>query len=248
MAKDQRHGYLELDFPSQPFSSPIVLLRASIRLFLRTLPFLSLVTLAVFLPGKLLIHFACYLLDVPPNGILSYFVMELGDLVLGALTAPAIVYGLVQYCRKGRPATYTEAFRWGRRQWLRTLGNKFKVEVTVTLWGALLFVPGIVAMIRLIFTDVIIAIEGDRQGDPLRRSRELSHGHGWQIFFTLFPLMLLDLVGMYLMMDRNQGVEHSRILFPIAESILSVPEQLGTVAILLMYVGLVQNSVTKLKP
>ncbi len=68
------------------------------------------------------------------------------------------------------------------------------------------------------------------------------------IFFTLLPLMLLDLVGMYLVMDRNQGVEHSRILFTIAEVILSVPEQLGTVAILLMYVGLVQNSVTKLKP
>ena len=118
----------------------------------------------------------------------------------------------------------------------------------MTLWGALLFIPGIVAMIRLIFTDVVVAIEADRQPDPMQRSREVSHGHRWSIFFTLFPLMILDLVGMYFALDRNQGVEHSRLLFAIAESILSVPEQLGTIAIFLIYAGLVQNSVTKLKP
>ena len=41
--------------------------------------------------------------------------------------------------------------------------------------GALLFIPGIVAMIRLIFTDVIVAIEADRQPDSCS-SREVSRG------------------------------------------------------------------------
>jgi hypothetical protein len=175
-------------------------------------------------------------------------VLEISDLFLGALVAPAVIYGLVQYRRKGKTPPVGESLRWGRRQWLRTLGNKIKVEVTVTLWGALLFIPGIVALVRLILTDVVIAIESDRQEDPMGRSRELVRGHGWMIFFTLLPLMLLDLVGMYLLMDRNQGVEYSRIIFAIAESVLSVPEQLGTVAILLIYLGLVQSSVKKLKP
>ena len=248
MDRDFRTGHLEIDFPTRPFASSLALLLDSLRLFVRTFPFLAAVTLAIFLPGKLLLHFGCYLLDVPQDGILSYFLMEISDLFLGALAAPAIVYGLLQYCRKGQVAPFAESLRWGRRQWLRTLGNKLKVEVTVTLWGALLFIPGIVAMIRLIFTDTIVAIEGDRQPDPLRRSRELTHGHRWRIFSVLFPLMLLDLVGMFLILDRNQGVANSRPLFAIAESILSVPEQLGTVAILLMYLGLVQKSVTKLKP
>jgi hypothetical protein len=248
MERDFRTGHLDLSFATPPFTSPITLLLSSLRLFLATFPFVAAVTLAVFLPGKLAIHFACYLAEVPPDGIVSYLALEAGDLLLGALVTPAIVYGLVQYLRAGRTGPIAEAFRWGRRQWMRTLGNKVKVAVTVTLWGALLFIPGIVAMIRLIFTDIIVAIESDRQRDPLRRSRELSRGHGWRIFFALLPLMLLDLGGMFLVMGRSPGVENSRALFAVAETILSVPEQLGTVAVLLVYLGLVQNSVTKLKP
>jgi hypothetical protein len=241
MDRDFRNGCLELDFSTEPFSGPWTLLRASLRLFARTFPFLAAVTLAVFLPGKLLLHFACYLANVPQDGILAYFLMEISDLFLSALAVPAVVYGLIHYGRKRTTPPLPEAFRWGRRQWLRTLGNKLKVEVTVTLWGALLFIPGIVAMIRLIFTDVIVAIEADRQPDPMRRSREVSHGHCWAIFFTLFPLMILDLVGMYFALDRNQGVEHSRLIFAIAESVLSIPEQLGTIAIFLIYAGLVRK-------
>jgi hypothetical protein len=248
MDRDFRTGYLAVDFPTEPFASPLALLLRSVRLFFGTLPFLSVVTLAIFLPGKLLLHFVFYLTDVPTEGLLSYALMEVSDLFLGSLAVPAVLYGLVQYSRKGATPPVGEAFRWGARQWLRTLGNKIKVEVTVTLYGALLFIPGIVAMMRLMLTDVIVAIEADREFDPLARSGRLTHGHRWRIFFTLLPLMVLDLVGMYLLMDRNQGVEHSRLMFAIAESVLSVPEQLGTVAIFLIYAGLVQNSVTKLKP
>jgi hypothetical protein len=248
MDRDFRNGYLEIDFPTEPFTSPVSLLRASLQLFLRTFPFLAAVTLGIFLPGKLLLHFGCYLLDVPQDGILAYALMELSDLLLGALAAPAIIYGLVQYRRKGRTGPIAEALRWGRRQFLRTLWNKLKVEVTVTLWGALLFVPGVVAMIRLILTDVVVAIEGDRQSDPMQRSRDVTQGHRWRIFFVLLPLMILDLAGMFLMMGRNPAVEDSRTLFAVAETLLTVPEQLGTVAIFLMYLGIVQKSVVKLKP
>ena len=55
-----------------------------------------------------------------------------------------------------------------------------------------MFVPGIVAMIRLIFTDVIVAIEGDSEARPMERSREVSSGHCWRIFFALLPLMILE--------------------------------------------------------
>src|SRR5436305_12094916 len=169
MDRDFRNGHLEIDFPTEPFASPIQLLLRSIRLFFSTFPFLAAITLAVFLPGKLALQFACYAMDVPMDGIVSYLVLELGDLLFGALTAPAIVYGLFHYWRKGRTAPMGEAFRWGRRQWLRTLGNKLKVEVTVSLWGALLVIPGLAAMVRLIFVDVIVALEGDQQRDVLAR-------------------------------------------------------------------------------
>jgi hypothetical protein len=248
MERDFRTGHLEIDFPTRPFTSPLPLLLESGRLFLRTFPFLTAVALGIFLPGKLLFQFGCYVMDVPSEGILSYVLMEVSDLLLGALTAPAIAYGLVHYCRTGSTGSIAEAFRWGRRQFLRTLGNKLKVEITVTLWGALLFVPGIIAMVRLIFTEAIVAIEGDRQSNPMQRSRDVTLGHRWRIFFVLLPLMILDLAGMFLLLGRAPGGEHSRALFAIAEAVLTVPEQLGTVAIFLMYLGLVQKSVTKLKP
>ena len=168
MDRDFRKGYLEIDFPTQPFASPLPLLRDSIGVFFANLPFLAAATLVIYLPGKLATQFLCYLLDVPFEGVLSYFVLVISDLLLSALVVPAIVYGLVQGFRKGRPSSLAESLRWGRRQWRKTLANKIKVEITITLWGALLVIPGIVAMVRLIFVDVIV---GDRCRPRTRRAR-----------------------------------------------------------------------------
>jgi hypothetical protein len=248
MDRDFRKGYLEIDFSAQPFTSPLPLLRDSVRVFFANLPFLAAATLVIYLPGKLATQFLCYLLDVPFEGVLSYFVLEVSDLLLGALVVPAIVYGLVQRFRTGHPPGLAESLRWGRRQWLKTLANKIKVEVTITLWGALLVVPGIVAMVRLIFVDVIVAVDADLEHDVLGRSRKLAQGRRWRIFFVLLPMLILDLAAMFLVLDRVQGVTHSRAAFAIADSVLAVAGQLTTVAALLMYLGTAQKRVTKLKP
>jgi hypothetical protein len=248
MDRDFRNGYLEIDFTTEPFASAGALLRRSLHLFFSTFPFLAAVTLLVFIPCKLALQFACYVEDVPLDGILSYVLLSISDVLLSALTVPAIVYGLFHYRRTGRTPPLSAAFRWGGRRWLPTLGNRLKVEVIVTLRFALLVVPGILAMVRLIFTDVIVAVEGDRRGDVLDRSRVLTLGHRWPIFFVLVPLTVLDMGAMFLVLDRVQGVTQSRVLFALAESVLAVAGQLGTVAILLMYLGLVQRSIRKLKP
>jgi hypothetical protein len=216
--------------------------------FVSNLPFLAGVTLASYLPGKLAIQLGCYLLDIPMDGLLSYFLLEAGDLLISALVVPAIVYGLVHRFRTGRAAPMGESLRWGRRQWLKTLANKIKVEITITLWGALMVIPGIVAMVRLIFADIVVAIEGDLESEVLERSRKLAQGRRWRIFFVLLPLTILDMAAMFLVLDRVQGVTHSRVAFALADSILAVAGQLTTVAIVLMYLGLAQKRVTKLKP
>jgi hypothetical protein len=248
MDRDFRKGYLEIDFPTQPFASPLPLLRDSIRVFLADLPFLAAATIVIYLPGKLATQFLCYLLDIPFEGVLSYFFLLISDLLLSALVVPAIVYGLVHRLRKGQPPSLAESLRWGRRQWLKTLANKVKVEITITLWGALLVIPGIVAMVRLIFVDVIVAIDADLEHDVLGRSRKLAQGRRWRIFFVLLPMLILDLAAMFLVLDRVQAVTHSRAAFAIADSVLAVGGQLTTVAALLMYLGTAQKRVTKLKP
>ncbi len=247
MDRDFRQGYLEIDFPTAPFDSPLPLLRNSVRVFFSNLPFLATATLVVYLPGKLATQFLCYLLDVPFEGLLSYLILGVSDLLLGALIVPAIVYGLIHRFRTGRAAALGESLRWGGRQWLKTLANQIKVEITIMLWAALLVIPGVVAMVRLIYTDVIVAVEADLEPEVLRRSGRLAQGRRWRIFLVLLPIMILNFAAMFLV-DRVQGVTHSRVAFAIADSILAVGGQLTTVAVLLMYLGTVQKRVTKLKP
>src|SRR5262249_8371376 len=150
---------------------------------------------------------------------------------------PAMVYGLVAWLRSGKAAGIGACLRWGRRQWSKTLWNEVKVNITVILWGALLVVPGIIAMIRLIFTDVVVAIEGDTTPDPMERSQQLSKGRKWRMFAVLAPIELVNLAAMFVILDRP-GIAESRAVFAIASAVLSIFEQLTPVAALLMYLGL----------
>src|ERR1035438_2782609 len=115
MDRDFRKGHIEVDFPTVPFDSPLPLLRESVRTFFSNLPFLAAVTLVIYLPGKLATQFLCHLLGVSMDGLLSYLLLEISDLLLSALAVPAIIYGLVHRFRTSRPAVLSESLRWGRR-------------------------------------------------------------------------------------------------------------------------------------
>jgi len=248
MDRDFRQGHLTIDFPVVPFDTAMPMLRETLRVFLANLPFLATATLVVYLPGKLATQFLCYLAGIPFEGVLSYLILMASDLLLSCLVAPAIVYGLVERLRKGRRAPLAECFRWGRRQYGRTLANQLAVEVTVTLWGALLVIPGVIAMVRLVFTDIVVAVEGDLVSQPLLRSKQLSEGRRWRIFGVMLPMLLLGMLATFVVLDRIQAATHSRTAFAIADSLLAVAAQLDTVAALMMYLGTAQKRVTKLKP
>src|SRR3954452_6472737 len=117
----------------EPFDSAPRLLWRSARLFFTKLPFLATVTLAVFVPGKLIMQVVGSALDIPPEGIASYLLMDFSNLILGSLAIPAAIYGLTT----GRPLV--DCLRHGRTLWARMFWNKFKVEMTVALWSLLLF-------------------------------------------------------------------------------------------------------------
>ncbi len=239
MQREFQQGYLEIDFPSERFDSPWKLLVGSARVYFANFGFLALLTLAVFIPVKFALQLVGYWLDVPKGGLAAYLTMDLSDLVLSALAVPAAIYGLLERFRTGRAAPLGESLRWGRRQWAKTLWNKFKVEITITLWGALFLIPGIVAMVRLVFTDVIVAIEADGEPAPLERSRELSRGSGWRIFAVLAPVMIVEFAGPFLALDAAGGSAASRPIIALVDSLLSVGGQWATVIVLLMYRGLV---------
>jgi hypothetical protein len=237
MDREFKRGALEIPPDSPRFANPLAILRDALRLFTAHIGLISAMTLLVYIPGHLLYQIAAAVFDVPSNGILSILLLEVLDIVLSALAVPAVVYGLL---RRGRPATIGDCMRWGTRQWMRTLSQQMMVEVTVTLYAAMLIVPGVIAMVRLIFVPVIVAVEGDTQPAPLQRSRELANGRGWRIFAVFLPLTIVDLAANFLLLDRITGVDNARVLFALAESGIAIVAQLGTVAALLMYLGTVE--------
>jgi len=238
MQREFQQGYLEVDFPSERFDSSWKLLILSARVYSSNFGFLALLTLAVFLPAKLALQLVGYWLDVPKGGLAAYLTMDLSDLVLSALAVPAAIYGLLERFRTGKAPSLARSLRWGRRQWAKTLWNNFKVEITITLWGALFLIPGIIKMVRLIFTEAIVAIEADREPAPLERSHDLSRGFGWRIFAVLAPVMIVEFAGPFLALDAAGGSAAPRPVIALVDSLLSVGGQWSTVIVLLMYLGL----------
>jgi uncharacterized membrane protein len=145
------------------------------------------------------------------------------------------VYLLVGRLRTGRPAPIGESLRWGWRLWGKSLWNTFKMEVTVALWTLLLIVPGVVAMVRLAFTEVVVGVEGNRTADVLGRSRELSAGRRWRIFFVLAAIGLVELLAW-------GGVLRLGLGMALTDSLLAVVSQWNVAALLLMYLGITRAS------
>jgi hypothetical protein len=235
MERDFFQGYLTIDFAAEPFHSAPKLLARSAVLYFGTLPQVAAVTLIVFVPAKLALEWLCWALGAPEGGVLSYALSAVSDLVLGALAAPAVVYLLVGRLRTGRPAPIGESLRWGWRLWGKSLWNTFKMEVTVALWTLLLIVPGVVAMVRLAFTEVVVGVEGNRTADVLGRSRELSAGRRWRIFFVLAAIGLVELLAW-------GGVLRLGLGMALTDSLLAVVSQWNVAALLLMYLGITRAS------
>jgi hypothetical protein len=230
-------GTVALDFPLPAFGSPLGLLVRSISLYLGNFFFIAWLTLLVFLPAKAALQAVCAVLDISTKGMLMYVLLSASDLALASLVTPAVVYALVERMRGGKLPTVGEALAWGRRQWGRTLWNRVKVEVTVSLSLLLLVIPGIVAAVRLALVDTVVAIEADLAPAPLARSRELAGGAGWRIFFVMLPLTVVELVGSYFILGAFTDPSYSRVAIAVVDSLLSVGGQLASAVALLMYLG-----------
>jgi hypothetical protein len=239
MDRDFQRGYLPVDFVVEPFDSAWRLLIRSAQVFFSNFGFLAGVTLAVVLPVKATLQFACYLADIPTGGMTNYLLLDCSDLILDALVIPAAIFGLVEKFRTGTAAPVGRSLRWGCRQWAKSLWNKFKVEVTITLYAALLLVPGLIAMVKLSLVDPIVAVEADQVTEVLQRSRDLTENHRWPIFRALLPLMLIELGATFLVLDVFAGHTSSRPLIALVDSALSLGGQWSTVVALLLYLGLV---------
>jgi hypothetical protein len=232
---------LKIDFPVAAFTSAGAVLWQSLEVYARHFGFIARLTLVAFAPVKFLIFLSCYVAGVEPGGVVASLIRDGADGILGALVAPAVIYGMVGRFRSGPAPEIGECLGWGRRWWWKTLWNDFKADITIGLRLALLIVPGVIALVRLCFVDAIVAIEGDTQDAVLDRSREISDGHGWKIFFAILPAGVLGFLSEWAVFSLMSRFGLSWPVVASLDCVMAVVTQWSTVLALLMYLGLVSR-------
>ncbi len=187
-------GYLDIDFSAPKADRVGKLLEVSFGTFFGNFGSILKIVLAVFLPLELIKNYWIYAVEMQENAATVFRVDSLLGSVFGALVTPALIFSIVTKLRTGTAPPIGESFSWGGRQWGRTFGNRLLAGAAM-LGGAILFIiPGVVLAIWFVFVDAIVGVEGDRQRHVLARSRILTEGHRWMIFFAgciLFLFLLL---------------------------------------------------------
>jgi hypothetical protein len=233
-----RDSRLKIDFRVAPFSSVPGMLKHSLSIYFRNFGFIAQVTLAAYAPLKLMVFLFCDQIGVSPGGTAASLIRDAADMILAALVAPAVIYGMVERFRARRTPSLAECLRRGRKLWARTLWNDFKADITIALRLALLIVPGVIAMVRLCFVEEIVAIEGETQTEVLARSREIAEGHGWKIFFVCLPAVGLSFAGEWLLFSLMARLGLSWTTAAALDCVMAVAAQWGTILLLLMYLAL----------
>lgn len=214
------------------FGAATPLLAESLRVYFRNLPFIAVVTLAAAGPAKFLAQGLLHTAGYPPDGLAAWLAMDLTDLLFGALAAPAIIYGV-----RERETGAAEALRRAVRVWPRLAWNNFKVEITVTLYGALLVVPGVIAFIRLFVVPPVVVLE-PAEPFPMERSRHLTAGRRGKIFVVLLPLLLMELLAYVVLFGALEPAGLSWFTLAAADCVLAVASQWALIASLLVYLRL----------
>lgn len=180
----QTSGNLEIDFPVIKIDRVGTLIKTSLHILFTNFTTISKIVLTVFLPVEILKNYLLYTTGTQDNMTLIIRIEMLLESVFGTLTAPALIYALMEIFRTGTAPPVNDSFRWGRRQWARIFANRFRSGLAILGGILLLVIPGIVFAIWFVLVDAIVTIEGDKEFRVLNRSRKLTEGHRWMLFFS----------------------------------------------------------------
>ena len=233
-------GSLAIDFSVTPIRHVGDLLDATFTVFRRHFLVIAKIVLLVFLPVEFVKNYLLYVAGGQESLIRIIRIEQLLEMVFGSLTTPALIYALIAVFRSGPAPSLGEAFRWGRRQWARTVGNRWLAGMALVGGLILLVVPGFIVAVMFCLVDSIVAIEGDNQPHVLRRSRELTGGHRWMLFASgTVCLMLIVLAAFILGLPQGLlDVEHW-LFDAVTDCLLDVWYQILHIMLLLAYLSLV---------
>jgi uncharacterized membrane protein len=166
-------------------------------------------------------------------------------LVCKALIAPSLIFSMMTVMQTGTTPTLTEAYRWG-------LGRlpKFSRSV-VMMWFLegigflLLIIPGIILSIAFELVYPMASLENRTPTEILKRSYNLTKGHRWNIFGSLFIIgLILGLInipaGIVTAGLMGAGVQ----LWPLNAAlalVVDIISEITTIASLVIYVSILTS-------
>ncbi len=233
-------GSLAIDFSVTPMNRVGDLLDATFTVFRRHFVMIAKIVLVVFLPLEFVKNYLLHAAGGQESLLRVARIEQVLEMVFGSLTTPALIYALIAVFRTGQAPSLQEAFRWGRRQWVRTFGNRWLAGMALLGGLILLVVPGFIFAVWFCLVDPIVAVEGDNQPHVLRRSRELSSAHRWMLFGSAAVCLLLIVVAAVIL-GLPQGFfdfEHW-LLDTATDCILDVWYQILHIMFLLAYLSFV---------
>jgi hypothetical protein len=171
---------LSVKIPVPRFKTSFELIALSAKIFMKCFWFISKIVLVIYLPASLLK--ACL---VPTNNPTHSDDFDtLIDLVFDALITPAVIFGVVQFLKNKTFPSVFDAYRFGWNKWGLVWARTFKSGILMILGFILLIVPGFLACLAYTLVPYAVCFESKTQKSSLRRSRELSIGRRWLIFFS----------------------------------------------------------------
>lgn len=146
--------------------------------------------------------FLCFALPMFPLLLLLELLKNAGPIgllagtllyMMGAfLVSGALTVALSDICLGNQPAVRRSFARiLGGNRWWYLTSTTLLYSVAVGLGTVLLLLPGLWLMMRGFFIAIIVALEGRRNRDAIRRSIALSKGQGARIIGLILPSYLL---------------------------------------------------------
>jgi hypothetical protein len=167
-------------------------------------------------------------------------------LLLGAmcnvLIAPALIYALMKILETGVAPGVNESFRWGLSKLGRLAVCAACAYVLQTVGYMLCIIPGIIVSLSLALVYPVAILEKGSLNDVLRRSKQLTQGHRWEILGAQIVMGLLILVVSGPAVLLMAGIEPPRMELLVFPAIVKdIAEQANTVLSLMMYLTLIRT-------
>jgi hypothetical protein len=169
------------------------LVSTSLKIYFKNFSIILLYISLFFLPAFLIKNYLLFLFPVESKWLKIIISADVLGIV-GTFLTPAIFYAVIQAMNKSKLASMKDSLRWGSHCWARNFKYKFIVGIFVILGFICLVIPGFIFSIWYCLITPIVTIEGEKQKDPLERSKSLAQGHMWMIFGSAFLICFLQAI------------------------------------------------------